>query len=624
MRHLSILFLAALAVPATADTSAQIRAVTLSTAGLALIEAEGPLGADGVRLAVRRADIDDFLKSLRLSDPAGSVPLLTMTGPGGVQDTFDALPFEPAALGDLRALLGAMIGAPVTAERRGTVLTGAIMGTRDVPCATDGQTGCASLTLRDEDGALRQIALDDATDIRFADAADNEAIAQGLDALRGSARAQILQVTLSSTDPAPRDIALGWLQPAPIWKTAWRAEDGPDGVELTGWAVIENTSGQDWQDVSVTLATGAVRALEARLYDRVAAHREKAAPSLDSAIMAAPSAVGRAQMGMFEAQMDIAEVAMDDGASFSRFTLTTPVTLQAGDMISLPFLSERLEEARLTLYRGGSHEPHPMIAIEFENPLPLRLPAGVVTLYEEGRGHAGDAMMPELAPGAQEVIEFARDTAMQVRESVEESNRVQTARIVDGVLVTQDRIERRTSYRIEGAPDAARVLTIAHPLRAGWDMLTPGGAARLDDTRFEIDIDAGEIVTHEIVEARVIENRVALLSLDQDDLAFWVSRLPDADLQSVLSAMQDLRSEDAALRREITALDAQEAELIADQERLVGLIVQLGDDSPATRERRARVDAIENEISATRAARQTALARRTAIEDDLRALLREG
>ena len=624
MRYLSIFLLAGLALPARADTTVQISTVTLSTAGLALIEAEGAMGADGLRLPLRRADIDDFLKSLRVSDPAGSVPMLTMTGPGGVQDTFDALPFDPAALGDLRALLSAMIGAPVTAERRGTVLAGAIMGTRDAPCATDGQTGCASLTLRDEDGRLRQIALDDATDISFADPSDNDAIAQGLEALRASSRALLLDVTLSSTDPTPRDVALGWLQPAPVWKTAWRAEDGPEGITLSGWAVIENTTGQDWQDVSVTLATGAVRALEAQLYDRLSAQREKAAPLHEPAIMAAPSAAGRAQMSMFEAQMDVAEVAMDDGASFSRFTLATPVSLQAGDMISLPFLSERLQEARLTLYRGGSYQPHPMIAIEFENPLPLRLPSGVVTLYEDGRGHAGDAMMPELAPGAQEVIEFARDTAMQVRESVDESNRVQSARIVDGVLVTQDRVERRTSYRIEGAPDAARVLTIAHPLRAGWEMLTPGGAARLDDTRFEIDINAGEIVTHEIVEARVIENRVALLSLDQDDLAFWVSRLPDADLQSVLSAMLDLRHEDAALRREITALDAQEAELIADQERLVRLIVQLGDDSPATRERRARVDMIEEEISATRAARQTAMARRAAIEDDLRALLREG
>lgn len=622
MRHLSILILSGLALPATAETTARINAVTLSTAGLALIEAEGALGAQGLRLPVRRADIDDFLKSLRLSDPAGSVPLLTMTGPGGVQDTFDALPFDAAALGDLRALLAAMIGAPVAAERRGTTLSGAVMGTRDVPCATEGQTGCAALTLRADDGTLRQIALDDATDLRFTEAADNDAIARGLDALRASARALTLDVTLSSTSPAPRDVMLGWLQPAPVWKTAWRAEDSGDGITLTGWAVIENTTGQDWQDVSVTLATGAVQALQARLYERLEASRKMAAPSLEPAIMAAPSAAGRAQIQMFESQMDVAAVTMDDGESFSRFTLSTPVTLQAGDMISLPFLSEQLEEARLTLYRGGSYDPHPMIAIEFENPLPLRLPAGVVTLYEDGRGHAGDAMIPELAPGAVEVIEFARDTAVQLRESVDESNRIQSARIVDGVLVTEDRIERRTSYRIEGAPDSARVLTIAHPLRSGWDLLSTGGDTRFDETRFEIDVAAGEIVTQDVVEARVTQSRIALLSLDQQDLAYWVNRLPDPDLKSVLEAMQGLRAEEAELRREIARLGEQEEQLIADQERLVGLIVQLGDDSPATRERRARVDAIEDEITAGRERLRQLQEKAATIQQDLRTLIR--
>ena len=93
--------------------------------------------------------------------------------------------------------------------------------------------------------------------------------------MRAQGRASRVEVTVDSADTTPRD-RLGWLQPAPVWKTAWRAVDGPDGLALTGWAVVENTTGHDWDDVSLTLATGAVRALDARLYDRVDAPREKA------------------------------------------------------------------------------------------------------------------------------------------------------------------------------------------------------------------------------------------------------------------------------------------------------------------------------------------------------------
>jgi len=621
MRIVSIGFvLGAIAAPAFADQRPEVQAVTLSTAGLVMIEAQAELGRDGVRLPIRRADINDFLKSLRLSDPSGGVPMLSMTGPGGVEDVFAALPFSPDALTDLRQLVDAMIGAPVTAERRGISVSGDLMGTREVPCAQEYQRGCIAVAVLGSGREIRQILLDDATELHFSDTTDQDAVARGIAALRDAGRALMLDVSLTSSETSPREIGLGWLQPAPVWKTAWRAEDGANGLELTAWAVIENTTGQDWDAVEVTLATGAVQALQAQLYDRLDAARKLADTTMASAMMeSAPMARGMA----FDSAMDIAPVSMDDGDSFSRFTLSTPVTLRAGDMISLPFLRETLEDARLTLYRGGSGATHPSIAIAFENPLPLRLPAGVVTLYEEGRGHAGDAMIPELAPGAHEVIEFARDTAMQVQESEDDTQVVQSGRMVDGVLVVEERHVRRTSYRIKGAPDADRALTISHPLRRGWDMQTSGGETGFDDTRFLVDVPADEIVTQDVVEQRITSTRVALLDLDSDALAFWSTRLPDPELRAMLEEIQTLRAQQTELRREITRQRALEAQLIEDQERLVGLIVQLGDDSPATRERRTRVDVIEREIEQARTARDYAETRQTEIEDTLRDMLRD-
>jgi hypothetical protein len=618
MRALSVVVFASLALPATAQTSAQIRAVTLSTAGLALIEAEASLGADGLRLPIRRADINDFLKSLRLSDPAGGVPRLTFSGPGMVQDTFAALPFGPEALSDLHTLLAAMVGAPVRAVRHGNMLEGALMGTTGLPCPPDMGEACAALTLRMADGTLRQIALDGATELGFLDEGDSAAIAQGLDALRMGARAQVVDVTLNSTQAGPRRVGLGWLQPAPLWKTAWRAEDGPEGVILTGWAVIENTTGQDWQDISLTLATGAVQALEVQLYERLEAARKLAAPQLEPAFAASQP---MAREMAFEADMAIAPVGMEDTDSFSRFTLSQPVSLRAGEMISLPFLSEALEEARLTLYTGGSGSLHPMIAIEFENPLPLRLPAGVVTLYEQGRGHAGDAMIPEMAPGAREVIEFAQDTAMRISERTQDSVQVRAGRIVNGVLLIEESLERRTAYRIEGAPVQDRVLTLLHPLHPGWQVQTEGGVAGFAETRFSVAVPAGENVTHEVLETQLVTTEIALLPLEGEALAFWSGRVPDAGLRATLDALQALRHEEQRLSAELAQTQAQEAELVADQARLAGLVTQLGTDSAATATRRARIDAIDDEITDARAARATAQARLTEIRQEIEALI---
>ena len=617
MRLILPALLSSLALPALAET--QIRHVTLSTAGLAMLEAEGVLDADGLRLALRRGDIDDFLKSLRVSDPAGGVPMLSMTGPGGLEDLFAGLPFAPEDVTDMHALLGAMTGAPVTAERGDTTLSGTIMGINTVPCASSVQTGCHALALRSATGGIGQIRLDARTALRFDDAQDRHALERALDALRTGSRALTLDVTLTSSESDPRDVSLAWLQPAPVWKTAWRAEETAEGLELTGWAVIENATGQDWDDVGLTLATGAVQALQAQLYDRQDTYR--------------PISPRRAQDGMMleSAPADMAPdfaasapmpVEMQEAESFSRYTLGQSISVQAGEMISLPFLQETLSDARVTLYRGGSGAAHPMIALEIENPLPLRLPAGIATLYEDARGHAGDAMIPELAPGARELVEFAQDTSMRVDESQRETQSLRQARIVDGVLVAEERLERRHTYRIEGAPEAERTLTLLHPRRPGWKMESTGGSDAFDATRFEISVPAGEIVSETITESRVTSRRVALLDLDLDGLAQWSARLQGDDLSDTVTALRDLRAKERDLARSLPRLATREADLIADQERLVNLIVQLGDDSAATAERRDRVDAIDADITALRAERTATEARIDAIQDELRAVLR--
>ncbi|MEI2421347.1 hypothetical protein V6O07_13820, partial [Arthrospira platensis SPKY2] len=100
---------------------------------------------------------------------------------------------------------------------------------------------------------------------------------------------------------------------------------------LTGWAVLENATGQDWAEVELTLATGAVQALRAQLYERTPVARKLAAP------LARPAAARAAPMAAMElaAEADFAveSVTMDDGDSFSRFTLGTPVTLAAGEVM---------------------------------------------------------------------------------------------------------------------------------------------------------------------------------------------------------------------------------------------------------------------------------------------------
>ena len=593
----------ALALPLAAQAMAEtsVRAITLSTAGLAMVEATGTLGADPLRLSVARGDIDDLLKSLWVLDPAGAPAHLSLQGPGAFEDAFTHLPIAPQDATDPARLLAAMVGAPIRVERRGESWQGINMGVTERPCE---HGRCAVLNLQGEDGTLRSFEMGDALNFAFTEEADRAAVASALAAWRRAANDRRIEVAIASADPNPREVGLVWLQQAPLWRTAWRAVHTPNGIELVGWAVVENTTGHDWNEVQLTLATGATRAIAARLYERRMVGRESldTARPLALASTAAPMARGAANESMMMVEpvaSAAADISADDGASFSRFTLTERVTLPAGQMISLPFLREELPDARRTLHSGGRGAVHPAIVLEIENPLPLRLPAGVLTLYEAGRGHAGDATIPELAPGGRASAAFGQDTAMEIREEQSGTETLREMRLARGMLHVTEDLERTTHYRIQGAPQAERLLTLDHPRHDGWNLAEGAEAEeRLDAWRWQITVPAGETIIHSVTERQPRLRRVALMDIDLPMLAHWESRASDPALRARLAELGALRRQISEHETRLRHEAEESRQLEAEQARLVNLIVQLGDDSSANRERRARVDAIDASLSA--------------------------
>lgn len=626
LRNTVILALSGLVLSMPLHAQTAIQAVTLSTAGLAMIEASGRFGAAPLNLSVARDEIDDFLKSLWVIDPAGAVPFVTLTGPGSFEDSFAHFPFAPSDVTDPARLMAAMVGAPLIVERRGETWQGLNMGVSQRPCEDN---TCNILSLQGDDGAMHSFIMDDALGLRFADAADREVLTAALRAWRSSANPRRVELALGSDNPEGRDVGLVYLQNAPLWRTAWRAVDTPEGIRLIGWAVVENTTGIDWQDVRLTLATGSVRAIAAQLYQRRYAQRESDRSPMPQPVMlaAAPMARGAlAGIGAESASMadsiSAAPVIADDGESFSRFTLSTPVTLAAGQMMSVPFLSELLPDARLTLYRGGSGSLHPVIALALENPLPLRLPAGVLTLYEDGRGHAGDAMIPELAPGATETVHFAQDTAVEIREEHASTETLREMRLANGLLYVSEDLERRVTYRIEGAPLAERDITIDHPRSADWMISgTTGAEETADAWRWHIVVGAGERASLTVTERQPRLRRVGLMDIDLPTLAFWQSRSTDAGVTQTLVTLADLRRQITEAELAQRNLGSEILTLEREQARLVNLIVQLGDDSQANRDRRARVDAIDAQITTNQAITNAARLRVDALRGQIRDLI---
>jgi hypothetical protein len=80
-----------------------------------------------------------------------------------------------------------------------------------------------------------------------------------LDASSGEGMFQQVEVAIALTGAKRHDVAVSYVVAAPMWKPTYRVvlpEDGKGGALLQGWAVVDNTSGEDWPDVSMALTSG--------------------------------------------------------------------------------------------------------------------------------------------------------------------------------------------------------------------------------------------------------------------------------------------------------------------------------------------------------------------------------
>src|SRR5262245_43503586 len=87
------------------------------------------------------------------------------------------------------------------------------------------------------------------------------------------ARRKLKEVVLRR-DGIEHDLAIGYVAATPVWRPSYRAVVHEGGkVELQAWGIVQNLSGEDWNDVELALVAGAPLAFESTLGDPVTPDR---------------------------------------------------------------------------------------------------------------------------------------------------------------------------------------------------------------------------------------------------------------------------------------------------------------------------------------------------------------
>lgn len=256
-----------------APAALPIRAVSLFTSGVSYIERGGTVDGDAsVALLFPTDQVNDLLKSLVLLDSGGQVQPVTYGTRDPVSRTLQSFAIDVSQPTSRADLLQKLRGARVSVTLgTGAALTGQIVGVetrtehRPDGTVTDNIPTLNLLT----DAGLQSVDLNTARAVQILDPRLNSEFKQALTVLASGADNARRPVTLHFAGQGRRAVRVGYVGEAPLWKVSYRLLLGGTGAGtpaagtpgdasnyLQGWALVENTTDDDWNGVRLSLVSG--------------------------------------------------------------------------------------------------------------------------------------------------------------------------------------------------------------------------------------------------------------------------------------------------------------------------------------------------------------------------------
>jgi hypothetical protein len=240
--------------------------VVLYKSGIGYFEHDGHVrGNEDVEIDLTSGQLNDVLKSLTALDFSGGRIVgasYNSQEPAGHQ--LESLPVPVADNTTLVSLLEELRGARIEVRNSAGAFTGRLLSVEE----KSRREGTAEvkfnqISLYGDSGEVRTFTLDSGTTFRFADRDLEMELTRALGLMDSSHQEDTRHLVLSTAGTGERQIRVSYISEVPVWKTTYRivlpAATSPEGTKplLQGWAVVDNTVGEDWNDVELSLAAGA-------------------------------------------------------------------------------------------------------------------------------------------------------------------------------------------------------------------------------------------------------------------------------------------------------------------------------------------------------------------------------
>jgi len=612
---------AALAWPAELP----VQQVVLYKHGVGFFERAGHLApGEAARLDFNAAEMNDVLKSLTLEEKGGgAISGLRYDAMDPLSHKLAEFPFHLGDQQPLALMLDQLKGARLELQFGSVAVAGAIAGGRLRPAAGQDPER-EQLTMLLDSGELRTVDLTAASGIRFTDPQLQQQFKDYLTALAGARSKDKRSVYIDSTDAQAHDVTASYMIPAPVWKSSYRLIFGSSGGSsggdsgrpvLEGWAIVDNTTGEDWNKVRLALVSGRPISFVSQLYapryitrpeadladDRAAQPVVHAAEFKDTNALARalarpagqsrqqfqqgqqfalsapppPPAAPAASPEPLAEDSRVVPSSIAAGADAEElgdlfeYRIAQPVTIRKNESALLPFLQQKIDGHKLLIY-SDRQSIHPTNAVMLVNDSGKTLDGGPITVYDGGV-YAGEALVETLKSGDRRVISYAVDLGTRITDAFESRQAiVREMHAHHGVLTTKMAAEETRTYTIRNVDQKAKTLIVEHPIRQGYTVLNQKPASKTAaNYRFEVPLAAAATGTFAVSEERIYDQTYAVSNSTPEQLVAYVrnrelSEAGRKQLEQIAAQKKSVAENAGALRD----AEAQARQLTEDESRI--------------------------------------------------------
>jgi hypothetical protein len=240
-----------------------VRRVVLYKSGVGFFEHLGTVtGSRDIAIQFTSGQLNDALNSLTALDlDRGNIAAISYNSVAPVDQQLAALRLALPENPDLQQFYGALRGSRVEVRSRSGVVTGRLLTfERRGRIRAEVSDTVDVLSVVGDDGAVRTIVLEPDVSVRLADRDVRTDLGRYLTVI-GSERGQdVRRLMISATGTGTRRLLVSYISEVPVWKSTYRLvlpEKSGERPLLQGWAVVDNTVGEDWTNVDLSLVAGA-------------------------------------------------------------------------------------------------------------------------------------------------------------------------------------------------------------------------------------------------------------------------------------------------------------------------------------------------------------------------------